>query len=205
MGDTADTRPSLLIRVRDPQDAAAWAQFVGLYGPLIYQFARRRRLQDADAADLTQTVLQGVAGGVRRLDYDPRRGSFRAWLFRVVRRQLGKFLARRQRAPQGCGGTGPRRALEEQPGWDDDQALWDREYEHRLFLWAAEQVRGGFEEATWQAFWQTAVEGKNPRETAQSLGMTVGAVYTAKSRVLDRLRKAIQGVQGNEELPKGGG
>jgi RNA polymerase sigma-70 factor (ECF subfamily) len=205
MGDTAGTRPSLLIRVRDPRDAEAWAQFVGLYGPLIYRFARKRRLQDADAADLTQTVLQAVAGGVRRLDYDPRRGSFRGWLFQVVRRQLGKVLARERRAPRGGGGEGPRRALEEQPGRDDDQALWDREYERRLFLWAAEQVRGAFEEATWQAFWRTAVEGKSPRETAESLGMTVGAVYTAKSRVLDRLRKAIQDVQDDEWSPKGGG
>src|SRR5262249_21150791 len=100
-----DTRPSLLIRVRDPQDAAAWQQFAALYEPLIYQFARKRGLQDADAADLTQIVLQAVSESIRRLDYDPQRGSFRGWLFVVVRNQLQKFRAQQRRAGGGTGGT----------------------------------------------------------------------------------------------------
>src|SRR5947209_11041798 len=199
MGDTVSTRPSLLLRVRDSGDCEAWSQFVELYGPLVYHFARKRRLQDADAADLTQTVLQAVAGGVRRLDYDPARGSFRGWLFQVVRRQLRKFLDRERRAPQGCGGPDAGKLLDNQP-CRDEEALWDQEYERRLFLWAAEQVRDRFEEASWQAFWRTAVEGDGPRETALALGMSIGAVYTAKSRILDRIRKAIQD---QEDLPKG--
>jgi RNA polymerase sigma-70 factor (ECF subfamily) len=203
MGETASTRPSLLIRVRDPRDADAWAQFVGLYGPLIYQYARRRRLQDADAADLTQTVLQAVAAGVRRLDYAPGRGSFRGWLFQIVRRQLWKLLARQRRTHGGCGGADAPQVLENLPAREEED-LWEREYERRLFLWAAEQVRGRFEEATWQAFWRTAVEGQSPREVGQALGMSLGSVYTARSRVLGRLRKAIQEVQEDEGVPKGG-
>jgi RNA polymerase sigma-70 factor (ECF subfamily) len=203
MGETASTRPSLLIRVRDPRDADAWAQFVGLYGPLIYQYARRRRLQDADAADLTQTVLQAVAAGVRRLDYAPGHGSFRGWLFQIVRRQLWKLLARQRRTHGCCGDADAPQALENLPAREEED-LWEREYEQRMFLWAAEQVRGRFEEATWQAFWRTAVEGQSPREVAGALGLSVGAVYTARSRVLDRLRKAIQEVQEDEGVPKGG-
>jgi hypothetical protein len=76
MGDAASTRPRLLIRVRDPADAEAWGQFVALYGPLIYQFARKQGLQDADAADLTQIVLQAVLDAMKRLDYDPQRGVY---------------------------------------------------------------------------------------------------------------------------------
>ncbi|MGR5411090.1 RNA polymerase sigma factor, partial [Vibrio sp. PNB22_8_2] len=76
-----DTRPSLLVRIRDGGDAEGWRLFVDLYGPLVYGFARRQGLQDADAADLTQDVFQSVAGAVRRLDYDPRKGSFRGWLY----------------------------------------------------------------------------------------------------------------------------
>jgi RNA polymerase sigma-70 factor (ECF subfamily) len=130
MGDPVSTRPSLLLRVRDPGDRDAWSQFVELYGPLIYQFARRRRLQDADAADLTQTVLQAVAAGVRRLEYDPRRGSFRGWLFGVVRRQMAKYRTRQRRQPRGTGDSGTQRRLEERPGPDGDEAaLWDQEYE----------------------------------------------------------------------------
>jgi RNA polymerase sigma-70 factor (ECF subfamily) len=201
MGDTVSTRPSLLLRIRDPGDDDAWRQFVALYGPLVYEFARQRRLQDADAADLTQTVFQAVADGIHRLDYDPRCGSFRGWLFGVVRNQLGKFHARQRRSPRAAGDQGTHALLERQPARDDEEAaLWDREYERRLFLWAAERVRGRFEESSWQAFWQTAVEGKGAGEVARALGMNVGAVYTAKSRVLDRLRREIEEAHGEEGL-----
>src|SRR5262249_4707405 len=161
-------------------------------------FARKRHLQDADAADLTQTVLQAVAGAVRSLDYDPRRGLFRGWLFRVVRNQLHKFLGHRRRAPAGTGDAAGQRLLADLPGREEDEAaLWDREYERQLFLWAAERVRGCFTERSWQAFWRTAVEANDARETAAALGMSVGAVYTAKSRILDRVRKEIQQIHGD--------
>ncbi len=197
MADDRGTRPSLLIRVRDPADGEAWQEFAGLYAPLIYRFARKRRLQDADAADLTQVVLQEVSQAVRRLDYDPRRGTFRGWLFAVVRNQLTKWRARQQRAPVGSGDTAMQEVLEGQPGREDEEALWAREYQRQLFLWAAERVRGGFEDSSWQAFWRTAVEGQGPGETAAALGLSLGAVYTAKSRALDRIRKEIQQVQGD--------
>src|SRR5438876_11068468 len=97
------TRPSLLVRIRDPHDRDAWRQFVEASAPLIYRFARRGRLQDADAAEVTQEVLKAVARASRRLDYDPRRGSFRAWLFTVVRSKLADFHARENR-PDRAGG-----------------------------------------------------------------------------------------------------
>jgi RNA polymerase sigma-70 factor (ECF subfamily) len=196
MGETPSTRPSLLVRIRDARDGQAWAEFVDLYAPLVYGFGRRHGLQDADAADLTQEVLRAVAGAVPRLEYDPQRGSFRGWLFTVVRNKLRNFVAGRKKHGQGSGDSETRAWLEEQPAPKDEQAaLWGQEYESRLFTWAAAQVRGGFEDRTWQAFWQTAVEGRSPKETAQDLGMTVGAVYIARSRVLARLREQIQQLQ----------
>jgi RNA polymerase sigma-70 factor (ECF subfamily) len=199
MGDAAGTRPSLLIRVRDPQDAEAWGQFVALYGPLIYQFARRQGLQDADAADLTQIVLQAVIDAMQRLDYDPERGSFRSWLYQVVRHQLSKFRAQQRLSPRGSGDSGAQRFLDELPDSDPGTIeLWDREYERQLFLWAGERVKARCDAASWQAFWRTAVEGHGAQEVARSLGLSVGAVYTARSRILDRIRKEIRQAQGDE-------
>jgi RNA polymerase sigma factor (sigma-70 family) len=193
------TRASLLLRVRDPRDAAAWEEFVALYGPLVYRFARNRGLQDADAADLTQAVFQALAGQVRRLDYDPRRGSFRGWLFAVVRNQFGTYRRGLDRAPRGSGDTGVQAMLERQPGRDaDDQADWDQEYARRLFRWAADRVRESFKATSWQAFWRTAVDGHGAADVAADLGLSVGAVYTAKSRVLDAIRTEV------EQLPDGG-
>src|SRR5437868_15484531 len=99
MAEFPPTRASLLLRLRDPQDEAAWEQFVDLYGPLVYGYARKQGLQDADAADLCQDVLGAVAGAVGRLEYDPAKGTFRNWLFTVVRRKLSDWRqASRHRA-----------------------------------------------------------------------------------------------------------
>ena len=209
-GGAETTRPSLLIRIRDAGDREAWQQFVDLYAPLIYGLARKRGLQDADAADVTQEVFRAVANriarshgsagsgqesGVRSQDssawqYDPKRGSFRSWLYTVTRHKISDFLARKQ--PRGTGDTATQMFLEEQPGTDEEESDWQRPYQQRLFAWAAERIQGEFQEPTWKAFWQLAVEGKSGEETAKSLGMSVGAVYVAKSRVLARLKKEIE-------------
>src|SRR5262245_23743156 len=190
------TPPSLLFRLRDPHDCDAWHEFVALYGPLVYRFGRKRGLQDADAQDLMQVVFQAVAGAVERFEYDPQRGTFRGWLFGIVHRQLAKLLDRQRRSPPGAGGTPALDRLREQPDRDGGEAeLWAQEYRRQRFLWAADKVRGAFEESSWQAFWRTAVEGRPAAEVAQELGLSTGAVYTAKSRVLDRIRHVLATVQ----------
>ena len=192
MADSPSTRPSLLVRLRDSQDHEAWTQFVNVYGPLIYGFARRQGLQDADAADLTQEVLQAVAGAIRGLDYDPTRGSFRGWLFTVVRSRLSNFRRRRRsHLDEGSGDTAVQQTLAGVPAPDHDGAWWDQEHERRLFAWAAEQVRPAVEPGTWRAFWGTAVEGRATKDVAADLAMTPGAVRVAKSRVLHRLRAEL--------------
>jgi RNA polymerase sigma-70 factor (ECF subfamily) len=196
MNDAPITRPSLLVRLRDARDEAAWAQFVEIYAPLVYGFARKHGLQDADAADVTQEVLQAVSVAAKKLEYDPRRGSFRGWLFTVVRNKLRNFLSRQKRPGQGSGSAKMQNLLMELPDREEDQtALWEQEYERQLFSWAAAQIRSDFQDSTWQAFWQTAVEGKSGKEVAKVLGMSVAAVYLAKGRVMGRLKELIQQIQ----------
>ena len=198
MGELPVTRPSLLLRIRDARDDQAWAQFVEIYAPLVYGYARKHGLQNADAADLTQEVLRRVARSVDQLEYDPKRGTFHGWLLTVTRNALRKYWSRRQRYPQASGDTAVQALLEEQSdGADADAAAWDQEHEWRLFHLAAGQVRSSFQQSTWQAFWETAVEGKSPKQVASSLGMSPGAVYIAKSRVLARLREHIDQLLGD--------
>jgi RNA polymerase sigma-70 factor (ECF subfamily) len=189
MHEPPTTRPSLVLRIRDPRDRDAWRQFVEVYAPLVYRFARRCRLQDADAAEVTQDVLKAVARACRRFDYDPRRGSFRSWLFAVVRSKLSDFRAREDRPDRA---TGDADNLDQLPARDDAEAVWEREYERRLFDWAAERVRPDFSESSWRAFWLTAVEGQSGKEVAAALGLSAGAVYIAKSRILARLKEQIR-------------
>jgi RNA polymerase sigma factor (sigma-70 family) len=192
--DSPVTQPSLLVRLRDAGDSSAWSQFVDIYAPLIYDFARRRGLQDADAADLTQEVLAAVSQGIRRFDYDPRRGSFRGWLFTVVVNKVRTLAARLSRQEHASGATTAQVLLQEVPA-ATDSAEWDRELQQRQFAWAAQQVEADVEEKTWQAFWQTSVLGIRPQEAANKLGLSIAAVYMAKSRVLARLKELIQTIQ----------
>ena len=195
MNDSPATQPSLLIRLRDADDGPAWSRFVDIYAPLVYDFARRRWFQDADAADLTQEVLAAVARSVRRFDYDPQRGSFRSWLFTVVVNKFRTMRDRLHRQRQGTGDSIAHQLLQEIPAAIENDA-WDQEYEQRLFAWAAEQVQAAVEEKSWQAFWQTSVLGIRPQDAAKQLHLSVAAVYMAKSRVLARLKELIQEVQG---------
>jgi RNA polymerase sigma-70 factor (ECF subfamily) len=198
MADSVITRPSLLIRLRDRHDRESWGEFVEVYAPLVYGFARKQGLQDADAADLTQEVLYAVSASIGRLEYDPERGSFRGWLFTVVRNRLRNFLDRRRRHARAAGGTSAQDALDAIPGREDEQSsLWEQEYEARLFACAVDQVRNDFRSATWQAFWLTAVEGQRGKQVAERLGMTAAAVYLAKRRVTTRLREEIRRLQGD--------
>ena len=185
------TRPSLLVRIKDPHDREAWEQFVEIYAPIIYRMACRRGLQDADAADLTQDVLRSVSGAVVRLEYDRCKGTFRSWLYTVTRNALSAFYETQRRMPRGSGDSAVQQWLEGRPAEDEESAAWDREYQERLLAYAAELARPLFEESTWQAFWQTAVEGAPGKDVAHKLGMTVGAVYIAKSRVLARIKEHV--------------
>jgi RNA polymerase sigma-70 factor (ECF subfamily) len=193
MGNIPATRASLLLRLRDAQDAAAWREFVGLYGPLIYGYARKHGLQDADAANLSQEVLGSVAGAIGRLDYDPARGAFRNWLFTVVRRKLSTWRRRRRNDPGGQPGAASSGVLEHCPA--PDEGGWEVEWEQQLFRWACQQVRREVTERSWEAFWRTAIDAQSGAEVAAALGMSVAAVYGARSRIVARLKELVHSAQ----------
>src|ERR1700722_6281735 len=113
MQESPATRASLLVRLRDGGDAEAWRECVRLYAPIIYGFARKRGLQDADAADLMQDVLRSVSSAVHRLGYNVVRGTFRGWLFHVTRNKVYNFLASRRRRVQASGDSNVQQRLEQ--------------------------------------------------------------------------------------------
>src|SRR4051812_14606654 len=115
MVESPSTRPSLLVRLRDPRDERAWKEFLEIYTPLLHQLARRKGLQDADAADLAQDVFRAVAKAIDRYDPDPARGSFRAWLFRIARNLIVNQMVAQRRHPAGAGGEEVGRLLEGHP------------------------------------------------------------------------------------------
>src|SRR5438045_3723995 len=203
MAEPPVTRVALLARIRDGRDADAWREFVQLYGPVVYRFARNRGLQDADAADLMQDVLRSVARNAHRMEYDPARGTFRGWLYTVTRNKIYNFLNGQRNRPRASGDADAHERLDATPARDGDgpEADWEREYQRRLSARAMELVKDEFQPATWQAFWQTAVDGKPAAEVGAGLKMTPGAVYVAKSRVLARLREEVKKMMAEEDNP----
>jgi RNA polymerase sigma-70 factor (ECF subfamily) len=187
------TRRSLILRLQNLDDQVAWAEFVDIYEPLLYRLARGKGLQDADANDLCQDVFRAVAAAIERWDPDPAKGSFRGWLFRIARNQVIDFLTRQARGPRGSGRTSVQDLLEARPARDGRaEAEFAAEFRRRAFHWAAGQVKNEFADATWQAFWKTGVDNRAVAEVARELGLSPGAVYVARSRVLARLRSRVE-------------
>lgn len=187
-----ETRPSLLVELRDPSHHEAWGEFVAIYEPLIYRVARAKGLQHADAQDMTQEVFAAVGKAIDRFDPSSERGSFRAWLFQITRNLVINFITR-GKEPRGTGDTDMQMLFQEQPSTDRaSETLFSLEYQREVFRWAAQQVKTQFQEDSWRAFWQTGVEGESIEDVAQALGKSPGAVRIARCRVLTRLKEEVK-------------
>lgn len=197
--DSPLTRASLLVQLRDGGNHRAWQEFMQLYGPVVYGFARKRGLQDADAADLMQDVMRSVSSAIGRLDYDRSQGTFRGWLFTITRNKVFSFLSARRIRPQATGDTATNRLLDTHPDVSDGSETWEVEYQRRIAALAMERIKSEFQDKTWQSFWLTAVEGVAAPEVAQRVGLSPGAVYVAKSRVLARLKEEVELMRRQEE------
>jgi RNA polymerase sigma factor (sigma-70 family) len=176
------TRVTLLSRIRDPRDQEAWHEFMALYTPLVYGFIRKRLLQDEDARDVMQEVFAAVARGT----YDRRKGPFHKWLLTVILNEIRDFFAQRHRRLAVVGDS----CLEEHPAKVAEE--WERDHKQRLFDRVAELVRAETNPALWEAFWLTAVEGLSGKEAARTLGMTPSTVFSAKSRILTKIRERVK-------------
>jgi RNA polymerase sigma-70 factor (ECF subfamily) len=181
------TRPSLLVRIRDPHDTESWKTFVSVYSPVVYRFCRSRGLQDADAEDVTQEVLAEVAKSIGAFRYQPQRGRFRDWLWTVTRRMLGRFSKKRAGAVPGL----PDEELDRVATGAAD-AEWTDDFNAQVLRTALDNVRPHFEAHTWRAFELTWLENRPAAQAAAELGMVIDAVYLAKSRVLKRLEQEFR-------------
>ncbi len=191
MPEFPETVDSLIVRVRDPSNRAAWDQFEQLYRPVIFRTARAKGLQHADALDLVQQVFLAVASAIDKYEKRDDGVRFRHWLSRVTRNAILRALSRGPR-DRASGGTGMVDVLAEIPDADaETDALLALEYRRELFQRAAEQVRGDVHESTWLAFEMTSLQQTSIERTAEVLGISTGSVYAARSRVMRRIRNAV--------------
>ena len=186
------TSRTLLERVK-AEEATAWERLVALYAPLVYHWCRRWDLREPDIADILQEVFQAVFAHVGGFRKEREGDSFRGWLRRITQNKVRDQLRRVRREPRGVGGSEAQNRLNQLPVPQTSEADNDADQlaERGLLRRALDLIRLDFEERTWQAFWQTVVEGRSPRDVAETLGISAGAVRVAKCRVLHRLRAEL--------------
>ncbi|MCS7468465.1 sigma-70 family RNA polymerase sigma factor [Stieleria sp. ICT_E10.1] len=186
-----ETRPSLLMRIRDPRDRQAWSEFSDLYRPVVCRMARHRGMQPADADDLAQQVLMAISRAIEGFTPDHGQAKFRTWLKTIARRAIINALTRN--APdRAIGGSDVIDLLHQQPAADEQTQTLMMQYRREIFLVAASQIREEFQDETWQAFWSSVVLGQDVQRVAESLNRSRGSVYTARSRVMKRLKDKVQ-------------
>ena len=184
-----DTSSSLLDRAQ-LRDEEAWRRMARIYGPLVYGWARRSGLQAADAEDIVGEVFADLVTGIERFQRDSSIGyRFRAWLRTICQRKIMKRWGKQRGQPVALGGTTANRRIESlvasppTNGTEETANDISRVHHRALLL-----LRDAFKPHHWQAFWRTTVEDGIPADVAADLGMSVWAVYKARSRVLHRLR-----------------
>jgi RNA polymerase sigma-70 factor (ECF subfamily) len=157
---------------------------------LVYQWACRAGLQSADASDVVQEVFRSVATHLGRFRRERPGDSFRGWLWTITQNKIRDLRRRRGRRPQAVGGTDAQQFLMLVPdaptGGSEHTPNGDARLTSALGL-----IRSEFEERSWQAFWGVVVEGRFAADVAVALGMSVNAVYVARSRILRRLRDEL--------------
>jgi RNA polymerase sigma-70 factor (ECF subfamily) len=180
----------LLDRLRAAPNGSAWARLVALYAPTVEEWCRRAGLSPEDAADVAQEVFGTVIRVITEFRRERPGDSFRGWLYTITSRRLIDFRRRDGRQPRAAGGTDAQDRLGQLPAAEAPESVGPEGaragYERFVQL-----VRDEFEGRTWDAFWRVTVDGRPASVVATELGMTPGAVYIAKSRVLKRLRQVF--------------
>lgn len=194
-----ETRQSLIVQVKDPENRVAWEQFVSIYRPVIIRTAIARGLQEADAQDLAQQVLCAVASAIK--NWEPKNSStrFRHWLRKVTRNAIVNALTRGPK-DRAIGGSSIQQLLSQHHNSDPEtESLIDWEYRRELYRLAARTVRSDVHADTWRAFELTVIEGRSNQEAAEELGKSLGTIYTARCRIMQRLRNQIAEMEASEE------
>ena len=192
----SETSASLLERLSDRPQSDDWDRLVDVYSPLIRSWIQRHALlQGNDVDDVLQEVLAVLVRRLSEFRREPRTGAFRRWLKSITINCLRDFWKskRTRPLPNHVSDLGSLLEQLEDPR-SSLSRIWDDEYEQFVTRRLLEQIRPTFSESTWLAFQGFAIEGRAAEEVAHELGLSVNAIFIAKSRVLTRLRQEGKGL-----------
>jgi RNA polymerase sigma-70 factor (ECF subfamily) len=189
-----ETRQSLLLRAQTGE-TNAWKDLTGLYRPLIVGWLNRQGVAARDIEDLSQEVLLSVVKHLPGFRHSGQRGAFRSWLRTIVCSRTADYWRAIDAGTQASGGSGATAALQDIADPNSElNRQWDQEHDRYVLQCLLDMVDEEFEPTTLQAFRRLALDGISGAEAAQELGLSVAAVYVAKSRVLQRIRQEAEGL-----------
>src|SRR5262249_48364218 len=189
-----ETRQSLLLRAQTGE-ADAWKDLTELYRPLIFGWLNRQGMPARDLEDLSQDILLSVVTHLPTFQHSGNPGAFRSWLRTIVCRRTTDYWRSADPGSQATGGSGATAALHQiEDPQSDLNRQWDEEHDQYVLNCLLDLVEEEFEPSTLQAFRRLALEGASGAEAAEELGLSVAAVYMAKSRGLARIRREAEGL-----------
>jgi len=186
------TSESLLLRLRDESSVTrgdAWVKFTKLYTPLIFYWARKMGLQSQDAADLVQDVMAIVLQKLSKFEYDAHR-SFRGWLRTVTLNQFRQQLRKKKLNTVDASAS----FLAAQPDLTQAEQTWDQDYARALLQNAMGLLEQDFSPQTWAALQTLMKSGRPVTEVAAECGIQPTTLYSAKARLLERLKCKLDGL-----------
>lgn len=187
------TSESLLLRLRDGYqqqvNQAAWTEFAKLYTPLIFSWAKKMGLETNDASDLTQDVLTRVFQKLPHFEYDAKL-RFRSWLKTVTINRYRETV-RRKSAEQIVASHS---VLEKYQQVDQAESTWDIDYARLLIQQAMSTMKSDFAEGTWEALTLVFGQQVSVDAAAEKTGVSAWTIYSARSRLLKRLRVELDGL-----------
>jgi RNA polymerase sigma-70 factor (ECF subfamily) len=178
----AVTRASLLLRVRDPANAAAWTEFDSIYRPLLQRYAKLCGLSDADAEDVVQHCMVAVHKHITSFEYDPSKGRFKGWLRTLVNNKVRNLARNRREHQAATGAFAGLQATEPSPEEAFDE-LWMQEHIRH----ALQHVRSEIEASSFEAYQRYVIEDQPVDEVCESLGINRNQLYGIKWRVNQKL------------------
>jgi len=211
------TRWTLLSRLKDADDADSWQEFFDTYWRLIYSVAAKSGLTDAEAQEVVQEVVIGVARKMPEFRCDPAAGSFKAWLLQVTRRRIVDQFRKRQpwsptqspHGPETPAGTAPAEAadgtartstIERVPDSAsyDLEAAWEGEWRQHLLDQAMARVKRTADPEQFQMFDLHVRLGLSAREVARKLDVSLPRVYFAKYKIRALVKRQAQRLERKE-------
>ncbi len=200
---TDSTRATLILRLKNWRDEASWQQFFDTYWRLIYGVARKSGLADAEAQDVVQETMLAVAKQMPNFTYDPKIGSFKAWLLNLTRwRVMDQFRKRRginAAAPpqeESDSGTQFIDRVPDPAGHQVDE-VWELEWQQNLLTAALDRVKRSLDPEKYQIFDCYVNKGWAPEKVAQRFGIAVDQVYLAKHRITQQIKEQVERLEKN--------